>query len=724
MKYVNSPEEIGKKDVKKVGGKAANLAELIKAGFPVPACFFVNVDAYERFIEENHLQEKILEIIEQTDFSDVESIQRTSKEIKSCILNAEMPLEIKEEIINAYESLNNGFVAVRSSAATEDIEKASSAGQQETFLNVREAENVCRSVQKVWASLFTPRAIYYREKHGLPHKAGIGVIVQRMIDSEKSGVMFTINPSTGEKNITIEAVWGLGETIVQGEVTPDRYIVDKTGKILEKRIGKKIFERIRDESGKSVKRNVPAKRVRSQVLTDKEILDVANYGKEIEEHYGFPQDVEFAIEKGNIYIVQTRAVTFFGKEAKKEVSGQVLLKGLGASPGIATGIVRIVKNMDELGKIQPGDILVTEMTSPDFVPAMEKSAAIITNKGGVTAHAAIVSRELGIPCIVGTGNATEVLKEGQKVTVDATQGVVFSGEIKIKKGKVLEEAKKTKIKVKVNLAFPKTATEDLMRRTDGVGLLRTEHMLTKSGLHPIEYIRQGREEELIDILVEGVGKIAETFYPKPVWVRTLDARTDEFSHMKGGEKEPKEANPMLGWHGIRRSLDEPEILKAEFKAIKRLYEKGLTNISVMLPFVIDVVELRKAKKIAEEVGLKAKIGIMVETPACALTIEEFCKDGVDFVSFGTNDLTQLVLGIDRNNEKLSKLFDEMHPAVLKLIKSVIDTCKKYGVETSICGEAGSQEDMVKKLVEFGIDSVSANIDAVDRIREVVANAER
>ncbi len=748
MRYVNYPKGSGKGDVKKVGGKAANLAEMIKAGFPVPECFFVNVDAYKKFLEENNLEEKILEIIRQTNISDFLQLQQVSQKIKAMIMNAKMLQQIKDEILKAYNELSFGdtsmygrvfelikagreqaFVAVRSSAATEDIEKASSAGQQETFLNVRGGENVCTSVQKCWASLFTPRAIYYREKHSLPHEAGIGVIVQRMINSEKSGVMFTVNPSNPEdKNITIEAVFGLGETIVQGEVTPDLYIVDKLiGKILEKQIGKKLVERLRDERGVTVKRNVLREKINQQVLSDIEVLAVAAFGKKIEQHYNFPQDIEFALERGRIYILQTRAVTFFGKVAEKEAKGQVLLKGLGASPGIASGVVRIIKDLNEVGRIGQGDILVTEMTSPDFVPAMEKSAAIVTNKGGTTCHAAIVSRELGIPCVVGTGNATEVLKESQEVTVDATHGTVYSGRIELgEKEQPKAGIIHTGIKIKVNLAFPETASEDLAKRADGVGLLRVEHMLTKAGMHPVEYIRSGKAEELTSILVDGIGKIAKVFQPNPVWVRTLDARTDEFSHMQGGEKEPKEANPMLGWHGIRRSLDEPEIIKAEFAAIKKLHESGLTNVAVMLPFIISVSELRAARQIANEVGLPqtVKFGIMVETPAAALIAEDFCKEGIDFISFGSNDLTQLVLGIDRNNERLSKSFDEMHPAVLALLKSVIETCKRYGVETSICGEAGSRSEMVERLVDFGIASVSANIDALDNIRAAVAQKEK
>lgn len=755
MRYVNFPEEIKDEDLQKVGGKAFNLAKMLKAGFPVPECFFVNRNAYHRFLEANNLMQKILDRISKTDISDINSLSQASREIKAWIAQAPMPEDVKNEIVEAYRKLCKGevanidvgmvsaykedlFVAVRSSAVTEDIGKASAAGQNETFLNIRGSLNVVESVKRCWASLFTPRAIYYREQKKLPHDAGMGVVVQKMVNSEKSGVMFTLNPSKPEETnvIVIEAVFGLGETIVQGEVTPDLYIVEKeTGRILKKELGKKLWERIRDNTGKTVKVGVPPERQEAQVLSDEEIVAVAAYGKKIEEYYGRPQDIEFAVERGKIYIVQSRPVTFLAedvkKREKKKVEGKVLLHGLGASPGIATGKVKIIHDLSELGKIEKGDILVTEMTSPDYVPAMEKSSAIITDRGGMTCHAAIVSRELGIPCIVGTGNATKVLKDGIIVTVDANQGVVYEGEVKEEKeekvvvgggaGKLV-----TATKVKVNLAFPETAKQEIAEKADGVGLLRIEHMLTEQGMHPVEYIRQNRHEELIKILEEGIGKVAKVFYPKPVWVRSLDARTDEFRHMQGGEKEPEEDNPMLGWHGIRRSVIEKDILKCEFQAVKRLHENGLTNVAIMLPFIISVDELKKAKEIAREIGLPetVKIGIMVETPAASLTIEDFCEEGIDFISFGTNDLTQLTLGVDRNNEKLSKIFNPFHKAVLKQMKYVIDICKEYGVETSICGEAGSNPEMAEILVEFGITSISANIDALDKIREVVARKER
>ncbi len=745
MPFVLGPSELSKESIKIVGGKAANLAELINAGFPVPEAFFITTEAYQKFLKENELEEKIKEILSNVNYSNFESLKEASEKIKALILKGKMPPEIENQIIAYYKKLygappvnidlvkplDKPFVAIRSSAVTEDIEKASSAGQYETFLNIKGEKSVINAVKECWASLYTSRAIYYRHKHNQPLQTLIGVIVQRMVSSEKSGVAFTVdpvNPVEGKNRIIIEACWGLGETIVQGKVEPDRYVVDKeTGKILEKHIGKKEIERVRDPIySVTIERKVTEERSKAQVLSDSEIVALAAYCKKIEKHYNFPQDIEWAVERNKIYILQTRAVTTLKeKEKAEEIKGKPILKGLGASPGIATGIVKIIHDVSELGKIEKGDILVTKMTNPDFVIAMEKSAAIVTDEGGSTSHAAIVSRELGIPCIVATKVATQTLKDGMKVTVDATHGKVYLGEVKIKEEKIEKVEVKTKTKVKVNLAFPETAEK--AKDADGVGLLRLEHMLTKAGMHPVEYIREGREEELINILVEGIGKVAEVFYPKPVWVRSLDARTDEYRNMKGGEKEPKEDNPMLGWHGIRRSLDEPEILKSEFKAIKKLHENNLTNVAIMLPFVYDVSELKRAKEIAKEIGLPktVKFGIMVEVPSAALTIEEFCKEGIDFISFGSNDLTQTTLGIDRNNERLIKLFDEMHPALQFLYKHVIKVCKKYGVETSICGELPSnRKDAVEFLVKAGIDSVSVNIDAIEKVRKWIAEIEK
>ena len=740
MTFIATPKD--NVTIKDIGGKCFNLLKLINAGFPVPEVYFITAKAYEIFVEENELKEEIFGIIDKINFDDVNSLKSASDEIGKLIVEAKMPDKIKDEIVDNYKKLYGApalnldfvkpmdmpFVAVRSSGIMEDIEKASSAGQYETFLNVKGEQNLINAVKKCWASLYTARVIYYRHKNNQTQDTSLGVAVQRMVNSESAGVAFTIdptNPKQGSNHIVIEACWGLGESLVQGKVEPDRYIVDKTtGDVLEKIIGNKKTEMVRDAMyGITVERKVLQDKTDTQVLSDYEIVALAAYCKKIEQYYNFPEDIEWATERGKIYIIQARAVTTLEEIKTQAVEGIPILEGYGASPGVASGNVKIIKDLSEIDKIQKGDILVTKMTSPDYVPAMEKSAAIITDEGGITCHAAIVSREMGVPCIIATKTATQILKDNMKITVDATHGKIYAGEIKIKEEKQEEKEIKTKVEVKVNLAFPETAEK--AKHADGVGLLRLEHMLTKSGLHPIEYIRQGKGEELTKIIYEGVGKVAKAFYPKKVWVRSLDARTDEFREMKGGENEPKEDNPMLGWHGIRRSLDEPEILKAELRALKQLHEEGLDNVVWELPFIINVSELQRAKEIAREMDAPDKFGIMVEVPACAINIEEFCKEGIVFASFGSNDLTQTTLGIDRNNERLIKIFDEMHPSMQILFKNVIDICKKYNVESSICGELPSnRQDAVVFLVKAGIDSLSVNLDAIEKVREQASEVEK
>ncbi len=738
-------KDIGKEDLSLAGGKGASLGEMLRANLPVPDGFVVTAQAYMFFLEKRGIKQKIIEILKKTNVDNTAELKRASDEIRKIIINEKVPEEIEILITEFYNKLSEKynkdeeFVAVRSSATAEDLPTASFAGQQETYLNVKGAKNVVESVKKCWASLFTPRAIFYREKKGFDHmKVAIAVIVQKMINAEKAGVMFTQHPTTGEQDkIVIEAAFGLGEGVVAGKVTPDMYVVDKnTFEIVEKSISTKEIMIVRENS-RTVEKEVPENLKNKQVLSEEEIRRLAKYGKDIEDYYKFPQDIEWAIENGNIFILQSRPITVRYKEEKKEEKEEemeILLKGIGASPGIGSGKVKIILSIEEIDKVKKGDILVTKMTNPDMVPAMKKASAIVTDEGGVTSHAAIVSRELGIPCVVGTKEATKKLKDGLEVTVDGTRGIVYKG-IKVKK--LEEKAEEVKVaaapkiitatEIKVNLSMPEGA-ERVAHLADGVGLLRAEHLILGIGKHPIKFIKEGKEKELIDNIANGVRKVAQAFYPKPVWYRTLDAPTNEFRTLEGGEDEPEERNPMLGWRGIRRGLDQVELLKAEFKAIKKLVDEGYKNIGIMLPLVQHPEEVRRAKEIAREVGLMphkdVKFGIMVEVPASAIIIEDFIKEGIDFVSFGTNDLTQFTLAIDRDNEMIAKLYNEKHKAVLKLIEYVIKKCREAGVETSICGQAGSDPEMARILVRLGITSISVNPDAIEYVREVVAREER
>jgi len=1167
MKYVKWFDELSKDDVTVAGGKGANLAEMANAGFPVPEGFVVIKDAYDKFLEENKLKEKIFEILKKTNIKDTAELTKAAEKIQNLILSASMPKDIEKEIREAYRKLckvkkgiiiageeHEEFVAVRSSATAEDLPTASFAGQQKTLLNVKGEDDVVNAVKECWASLFTPRAIFYREEKGFKHEeVSIAVVVQRMINADKAGVMFTVNPATSDKSkIVIEGAYGLGEAVVSGQVTPDTYVVNKeTLEIEEREISTQEWM-ITRKGEKTVRVEVPEDIRSKQKLDDSEIVELARYGKKIEEHYNFPQDIEWAVEGDKIYILQSRPVTTLEEKVKEmkeeevEAKGEVILKGLAASPGVAVGKVKIIHDTSELHKVEKGDILVTKMTTPDMVPAMERAAAIVTNDGGLTCvegdakvltdrgflrmrevyelvkcgkklkvlglnaktlktewkevidaqkreakrfeivvyrknkgnkdtikitpdhnfpiflngvlskvkladilsnnlsvlsidripiiedrykdlamvmylggailsdghivrrdgkpirvrftqkyadnkkefiekikediriiggefleignrnnvieyqtsrkrpseilgfieenintiplyasenelvnliagfvdgdgclsgrrrieiyqnssqvkkiegiilslyrlgiiprlrykkatiadiyfknnletilqrtkrirldkleelegpiegeklidisqilpeakdfdyrgylynfykrksfigidkleryfskvnregvekikekikllkqsdvysirigkvgedygevynitveasnefnhnyivwtknytpivvfncHAAIVSRELGIPCVVGTKKATQVLKEGEIITVDATRGIIYRGEVEVEEAKKAEEVAAagapiiTATAVKVNIDMPRLAEKAAATGAEGVGLLRAEHMILELGKHPRKFIEEGKEEELVEALANGIEKVCAAFYPYSVWYRTLDAPTGEFRRLEGGENEPEEPNPMLGWRGIRRGLDEPWLIKAEFKAIKKVIERGYNNIGVMLPLVQHVNELRKAKKLAKEVGLiphkDCAFGIMVETPAAALCIEDFIKEGIDFISFGTNDLTQYTLAVDRDNARVAHLYNEAHPAVWKLIEYVIKKCKEAGVETSICGQAGSYPSFVEKLVELGIDSVSANIDAVQRIKRVVARVEQ
>jgi pyruvate,water dikinase len=749
MKYAAFFEELNKEDVAIAGGKGANLGELTQAGIPVPPGFVVTSDTYDKFMKDTGIYGEVMGLLKSLDVDNNKELQKASRDIKKVIISTEVPEDIKTLIIEAYNALcqrintENAFVAIRSSATAEDLPEASFAGQQDTFLNIRGSEEVLEYVQKCWASLFEARAIFYREENDFDHsKVYIAVVVQEMVDAEKAGVMFTVHPSTGEEKILIEGSWGLGEAVVSGSVTPDTYWVDKaTGEILEVTISEKNVMFIKDpEKGKTIKTEVPADLKNKRVLSEDELASLTAMGKRIHDHYQFPQDTEWAIKDGTIFMLQSRPVTTLGNnnvttDEAEEGERTVIAKGLGASPGMAAGAVKIVNNIDELDKIHEGDVLVTVMTTPDMVPAMKRASGIITDEGGVTCHAAIVSRELGIPCVVGTSNATKILDENQMVTLDGNKGMVFEGKLKITEKKEEESQVLTAqapvltvTEVKVNVSMVEAAQKAAATGADGVGLLRTEHMMLTSGVHPKKFITDGREDELVKILVENILKVVDAFYPRPVWYRTLDAPTDEFKTLDGGEDEPYEHNPMLGWRGIRRELDEPEILKAEFKAIKKLHEQGYTNVGIMIPLVQHPDELKQAKEIAEEVGLKPhkniEFGIMVETPAAALIIEDFIEVGIDFVSFGTNDLTQYTLAIDRNNEHVAGLYTEGHPAVLKLIERVIIKCNEAGVKTSICGQAGSIPKIVEKLVELGIDSVSANTDAVAEVRKTVARGEQ
>ena len=743
-------KQVDKNDIPLVGGKGANLGELSRAGFPAPSGFAITVHAYDLFLSENGLDKKIAEILKNLDRNQPEELAAAAQKIQKLILLGRVPKTAAKEIIDAYEELSGKFkkalVAVRSSATAEDLPKASFAGQQASFLNVKGEANLIEAVRECWASLFTARAIFYREENKIPHhKVKISVIVQKMVQSEVSGVVFTLDPVTNQKDrIVIEAVWGLGEMIVQGLVIPDKYVVQKgTFAILSKEISDQKIELVRVGDGNK-EREVPKKLRDLQKISDAEIIELAKISQKIEDHYYFPQDIEWHREKKKLYVVQTRPVTTMAMGKKKAVVGKdgiktaatAVLTGTGASPGIATGEVQIVKNVKEINKVKEGDILVAVMTSPDFVPAMKKAAGIVTDEGGLTSHAAIVSRELGVPCIVGTKEATKKLKSQNVVTIDGQKGLVFLGskvlvEEKEAEKKIGTTSKKirTATRVYVNLAEPERAGEIAKKHVDGVGLLRAEFMIANIGMHPKEAIKRRQQDKFINSLTRDITTFCRAFHDRPVVYRATDFKTNEYRELLGGKAwEPEEPNPMLGFRGARRYIASPEVFNLELQAIKEVRKK-YDNLWLMIPFVRSPEELAKVRRQVAVEGFFAKTSfkfwMMVELPVNVIKLPDFIKVGIDGVSIGSNDLTMLLLGTDRDNSEVAEAFDENAPVVTWALKHTIEICQKHGITSSICGQAPSTyEELVTKLVGYGITSVSVNPDAIERTREVVAEAER
>jgi len=731
--------EVTKKDVPTVGGKGANLGEMTNANIPVPTGFIVTANAYFDFLKKSELTDKIRNLLQPLDPGNSKQLQQIAAEIKQLILDAAMSPELAKEIQEAYSKMGRGLVAVRSSATAEDLPEASFAGQQSTFLNVQGGKEVVAAVQECWASLFEARAIFYRVQQGFDHlKVGIAVPVQKMVQSEASGVMFTLEPVTSDKSkIAIEAVLGLGEMIVSGDVTPDTYIVSKDGlKISSKKIAQQEWKLIRSKESKNKGANIKVlltpEEQAQQKISDDDIITLAKLGKQLEDHYQFPQDIEWAKEDKTIFIVQTRPVTTIKEitEVAPEITAPVLLSGAPASPGIASGPVKIIPDASQINKVKDGDILVAEMTTPDFVPAMKRAAAIVTDRGGRTAHAAIVSRELGIPCVVGAGQATSILTDGQIISVDGSTGKIYEGKVAIKE-KITDAYKekiKTKTRVYVNLAQPELAEIVAARNVDGVGLLRAEFMIAQIGEHPRFMIKQNRGNEFIDKLYEGINTFAKAFNPRPVVYRTTDFKTNEYRELTGGQEyEEVEENPMIGYRGASRYITDLDVFKLEIEAIKRVRQKYL-NLWVMIPFVRTIDEMARTKKFLEAEGLERspdfKLWMMVEVPSNIFLMEKFLELGIDGISIGSNDLTQLILGIDRDSERLAETFDERNEAVLIALERAIKVSKAMGVTSSICGQAPSvYPELTEKLVEWGITSVSVSPDMIGTTREIIAKAE-
>lgn len=762
-------EEVGKDDVGIVGGKGANLGEMTNAHLPIPYGFIVTSHAYFDFIKQANLGSKIKDILSIINFDNPHELDQGSAHARKLILDAEMPKDLATLIIQYYEELNakeseylnakssnldkglhriktlykSPLVAVRSSATAEDLPTASFAGQQETYLNVEGESHLLHKVKECWASLFTSRAIFYRHQNKFDHfKVGLAAVVQRMVQSDMSGIAFSIDPVTNDKSkIVIEAIFGLGEFIVGGKVTPDHYEVDKRSMTILKVESK--FQNMK--MVKSGKNNAVVHLSKlhglKQKLTNEQIIEVALLVKDIENHYYFPQDIEWAIEANKVFIVQSRPITtLHGKKddtANFKSNKKILVTGSPASPGIGVGSPSVIFSPKELDKINKGDVLVAPQTNPDYVSAMKKASAIVTEKGGRTSHAAIVSRELGIPAVVGAENATKLLKKIPIVSVDGSSGEVFEGNVlttaeKAKQSKIAHHQSqlKTITKVYVNLAEPDQAAKVAALNVDGIGLLRAEFIIAQIGIHPKQFIKEKKEALFIRKLAQDLLTFASNFTPRPVVYRATDFRTNEYRDLAGGKEfEPHEENPMLGFRGASRYIANPAVFELELEAIRSIWKKGFRNLHLMIPFVRAPWELIKIKEIIQSFGLfdlpGFKLWIMVEVPACALNLEEFIKIGIDGVSIGTNDLTMMLLGVDRDNEEVAHIYDERNPAVESVLEHIVKTCAANKISCSICGQAASDyPELIEKLVKNGITSVSVNPDAISRTRESIFEIEK
>ena len=760
-------EEVGKDDIGLVGGKGANLGEMTNARLPIPYGFIITSQAYFDFIEKAGIKKRISNLLESVNYERPNELEQVSGLIRELINKASLPDQLVRQVIKYYDELtvkenhfyNSGsniishglskvkslysppLVAVRSSATAEDLPGASFAGQQETFLNVRGEAHLLTKIRECFASLFTERAVYYRHQQHFDHtKVGLAAVVQRMIQSDKSGIAFSIDPVSNDKNkIVIEAIYGLGEYIVQGKVTPDHYEVSKKSfVIINKEIKKQTIKMVKSNI---YNREVPVDAVgRLQKLSDEEIVKVAILVADIEKHYYFPQDIEWAIEKGRVFIVQSRPVTTTHKTNKFNKSNEAyetrtpILIGAPASPGIGVGPAKIIFSPKEIDKIKTGDILVAPQTNPDYVPAMKKASGIVTEKGGRTSHAAIVSRELGIPAVVGAERATKIIKDGEVVTVNGASGEVYKGKALVPsvtaKPKQVTKKLQTITKIYTNLAQPSEASTVAKKHVDGIGLLRAEFVIAEIGVHPKQFIKQKKENIFINRLSRELLKFVVPFSPRPVVYRATDFKTNEYRNLAGGKEfEPHEENPMLGFRGAYRYIANPEVFNLELAALKKIWEKGYRNLHLMIPFVRVPWELIKIKSLIEKAGLfnypEFKLWIMVEVPSAALNLEEFIKVGIDGVSIGTNDLTMMLLGVDRDSEEVSHVYDERTPIVLSVLEYIVKTCQKYGITSSICGQAPSDyPEIVEKLVKAGITSLSVSPDVIDRTRQTVFDVEK